>query len=68
VNQSDILLPKQVRLIIYALLVLSSPFAAYFSVTGTLGPNEMALYAGVSGAVALLAGLNVSPRVENEED
>jgi len=70
-DNNDILLPRQARLVIYALLVLSSPFAAYFSATGHLGPNEMALYAAVSGAVALLAGLNVGstpPIIEDDGD
>jgi len=70
-DHNDILLPKTVRLILYAALTLSSPFVAYFSATGHLGPNEMALYAAVSGAVALLAGLNVGstpPIIEDDGD
>ena len=59
-DHRDVVLPKQVRLVLYALLTLASPFVAYFSATGVLGGNELALYAGISGAIALLAGLNVN--------
>jgi len=66
-DNRDIILPKNVRLALYALLTLSSPFVAYFSATGMLDGEQLALYAGVSGAIALLAGLNVTPSVQKDQ-
>lgn len=57
----DLIFPRRVRSFLYIVTVISAPIMAYLSAAEIAGPNEMALYAGITGAIALLARLNLTP-------
>lgn len=62
-------LPRKVRASIYALNALGTPIVAYLLAQGTIGPNEVTLWAAESTAAFALAGLNtVSGNHVGDED
>ena len=66
-TNEDIVLPRQLRLFLYIALGIASPIMGYLAVAhpDVIGPNETALYAGITTFIALLAGLNVKPKSQD---
>lgn len=54
-------IPRQVRAALYILLMLGSPIVAYLQIEEYIGANEVALWLALSAAIALMAGLNLTP-------
>ena len=65
-DQNDIIVPRRLRLALYVILMIASPFVGYFAITqpGIVGPNEVALWSAVTSVIALIAGLNLTPPSE----
>lgn len=57
----DINIPRNVRLALYIITVFGSLLVTYFSATGNIGANEVALWTGFTAAVAAMAGFNLTP-------
>lgn len=53
--------PRQLRIALYVLVMLGTPIVAYLQVKGIIGAPEIALWTALTSAVALMAGLNVTP-------
>lgn len=62
-NQNDIVLPRKLRSALYILLVIGSPIVGYLAISqpDIVGPNEVALWAALTTAIALIARLNLTP-------
>jgi len=54
-------IPRQVRAALYIILMIGSPIVAYLQIEGHIGVNEVALWLALSAAIALMAGLNLTP-------
>ncbi len=67
-TNEDIVLPRQLRLFLYIALGLASPVMGYLAVAQSdiIGPNEVALYAGITAFISLLAGLNINRKPSND--
>lgn len=53
-------LPPKVRLTLYVIVAISSPFVTYLADRGTIGTLEVSLFAGVVSAVSALAAINLN--------
>lgn len=62
-DQNDIVIPRKVRSFLYILLVIASPIVGYLAISqpDIVGPNEVALWAALTTAIALIARLNLTP-------
>lgn len=59
-------LPADVRKLLYVIITIGGPIVIYLTVSGRIGENEVALWTGLASAVALMAGLNVTPDAPKE--
>lgn len=53
-------IPSQVRSALYIILMLGAPVVAYLQIENIIGANEVALWAGLSSVIALIARLNLT--------
>ena len=62
-DQNDIVLPRKLRSALYIALVIGSPLVGYLAISQPewIGPNEVALWAALTTAIALIARLNLTP-------
>lgn len=62
-DQNDIVVPRKVRSALYIILVIASPIVGYLAISqpDIVGPNEVALWAALTTAIALIARLNLTP-------
>lgn len=56
-------IPANIRSWLYVAIVLGGPIIFYLLTKGWIGDTELALWTGITSAVALLAKLNVTPDV-----
>lgn len=59
---NDLHIPRQIRAALYISITLGSPVVAYLQATERVGPNEMTLWLALTAAIALMAGLNLTPK------
>lgn len=57
----NINIPRQIRAALYVALMIGSPIVAYLQIEEYIGTNEVALWLALSAAIALMAGLNLTP-------
>lgn len=62
-DQNDIVVPRQLRAALYVILIIGSPVVGYLAISqpDIIGPNEVALWAALTTAIALIARLNLTP-------
>ena len=62
-DQNDIVVPRKIRSALYIILIIGSPIVGYLAVSQPdyIGPNEVALWAALTTAIALIARLNLTP-------
>ena len=61
-------LPERLRGGLYIFTGLGSLVVTYLGATGNLGADEMALWSGFTAYVAALAGFNLSPSPQDEQE
>lgn len=53
--------PAQLRTFLYVVIMLGTPIMAYLQIKGIADTPEIALWAALTSAIALMAGFNVTP-------
>ena len=54
----NVTIPARLRLALYIFTTFGSLLVTYFTATGVLGTNEVALWTGFTAAIAAMAGFN----------